>query len=155
MTTLELARRLRAVRPDVEVVGLEIDPERVAAARRWPQEGAGGPPARPVRFERGGFELGPVAAQGRAPVLVRAANVLRQYPEAEVAGAWAQVVARLAPDGLLVDATCDERGRRAGMGGGQHPLTLSAWPDRAAAPAPGGLVPAPAVRVRCSGCPYG
>ena len=32
VTTVELADRLRAVRPDVQVVGLEISPERVAAA---------------------------------------------------------------------------------------------------------------------------
>src|SRR5690606_12132729 len=31
-TTLELADRLRAVRPGVEVVGIEIDPERVRLA---------------------------------------------------------------------------------------------------------------------------
>ena len=33
VTTLELATRLRTIRPDVRVVGLEIDPDRVAAAR--------------------------------------------------------------------------------------------------------------------------
>ena len=33
VTTLELSDRLRAVRPDVEVVGLEIDPHRVASAQ--------------------------------------------------------------------------------------------------------------------------
>lgn len=103
VTTLELADRLRAVRPDVEVVGLEIDPDRVRAAVPLARDG--------VRFAHGGFELGPV--DGRRPVLVRAANVLRQYAEDEVAGAWAQVSARLAPGGLLVDATCDEVGRRA------------------------------------------
>jgi SAM-dependent methyltransferase len=123
VTTLELAARLRAVRPDVEVVGLEIDPGRVAAARAR----CGGA----VRFERGGFELGPVVGAGRRPVLVRAANVLRQYPEAEVAPAWAQVARHLAPGGLLVDATCDERGRRAAWvavaaeGGAAAPVSLT------------------------------
>ena len=34
VTTIELADRLVRVRPDVEVVGLEIDPERVRAADR-------------------------------------------------------------------------------------------------------------------------
>jgi hypothetical protein len=33
VTTLELAARLRSVRPDVRVVGLEIDPDRVRLAR--------------------------------------------------------------------------------------------------------------------------
>ena len=75
VTVLELAARLRAVRPDVDVLGVEIDPERVEAAR--PLAGPG------VPFAHGGFELAPL--QRRAPVLVRAFNVLRQYDEAEVA----------------------------------------------------------------------
>ena len=33
VTTLEFAARLRAVAPDLSVVGLEIEPERVEAAR--------------------------------------------------------------------------------------------------------------------------
>jgi hypothetical protein len=76
VTTMELFDRLRAVRPDVEVVGLEIDPGRVSAASSFAGPG--------LSFARGGFEL-PV--DGRRPVLVRAANVLRQYDESEVAAA--------------------------------------------------------------------
>jgi hypothetical protein len=119
VTTLELADRLRAVRPDVEVVGLEIDRGRVRAAE---------PLARPgVRFAHGGFELGPV--DGRRPVLVRAANVLRQYDEGEVESAWQEVTSRLAAGGLLADATCDEVGRRAAWvavgADGPGTLTLS------------------------------
>ena len=38
--------------------------------------------------------------------------MLRQYDESEVATAWQTVCDRLAPDGLLVDGTCDELGRR-------------------------------------------
>jgi len=103
VTTVELLTRLRTVRPDVEVVGLEIDPARVAAAMAFAQPG--------LTFARGGFELpGP---DGRRPVLVRAANVLRQYDESEVAKAWATMAAGLAPGGVIVDATCDEVGRRA------------------------------------------
>ena len=34
VTTLELYRQVRAVAPDAEVTGLEIDPARVEAARR-------------------------------------------------------------------------------------------------------------------------
>ncbi|MFC5997770.1 class I SAM-dependent methyltransferase [Quadrisphaera sp. GCM10027208] len=103
VTTVELADRLHRVRPDVEVVGLEIDPGRVRAARAAQRPG--------LSFARGGFELGGLGA--RRPVLVRAANVLRQYDEADVPAAWARVVDRLHPGGLLVDATCDELGRRA------------------------------------------
>jgi SAM-dependent methyltransferase len=100
VTTLELAARLRTVRADVRVVGLEIDPERVAAARTAAQ-----PPR--VDFARGGFELA-----GLRPVLVRAFNVLRQYPVDEVPAAWSTMRAALAPGGLIVDGTCDELGRR-------------------------------------------
>ncbi|MEV5651879.1 class I SAM-dependent methyltransferase [Nocardia sp. NPDC052254] len=95
VTTLELATRLRRVRADVRVVGLEIDPERVVPDRDG------------VRFARGGFELA-----GLRPVLVRAFNVLRQYDEAQVASAWATILRGLAPGGLLLEGTCDELGRR-------------------------------------------
>ncbi|GAA5049008.1 class I SAM-dependent methyltransferase [Nocardia callitridis] len=94
-TTLELAARLRTVNPGVRVVGLEIDPQRVVADRDG------------VRFARGGFELA-----GLCPDLVRAFNVLRQYPETAVGQAWATLRSGLSPDGLLVDGTCDELGRR-------------------------------------------
>src|SRR3954469_9920787 len=119
ITALELRDRLRRVRPDVEVVGVEIDPARGAAA--LPLAGPG------LGFVRGGFEL--PAPGGRRPVLVRAFNVLRQYGEGEVAPAWAAMLTRLAPDGLLVDGTCDELGRRAAWvaldAGGPVSLTLS------------------------------
>ncbi|MHA3023791.1 class I SAM-dependent methyltransferase [Mycobacterium sp. BMJ-28] len=98
VTTVELATRLRAVRPDVRVVGLEIDPQRVATARAAGTD---------VEFALGGFELA-----GLRPVLVRAFNVLRQYPVAEVDDSWNQLRARLAPGGLIIDGTCDELGRR-------------------------------------------
>ncbi len=100
VTTVELAARLRAVRPDVQVVGLEIDPERVAAAA--------GARAAGLRFARGGFELA-----GLRPLVLRAINVLRQYDEPAAALAWRTMIAGLAPGGLLVEGTCDELGRRA------------------------------------------
>ncbi|SUA73734.1 Uncharacterised protein [Nocardia otitidiscaviarum] len=95
VTTLELAARLRTVRADIRVVGLEIDPERVVPGRDG------------VEFARGGFELA-----GLRPDLVRAFNVLRQYPESAVPGAWDTILGNLAPRGLLLDGTCDELGRR-------------------------------------------
>lgn len=99
VTTVELARRLRTLHPDVRVLGLELDPVRVAAALS-----AADPPW--LEFRRGGFELA-----GSAPVLVRAFNVLRQYDEGEVTGAWQAMLSRVAPGGLLVEGTCDEIGR--------------------------------------------
>lgn len=105
VTAVELLARLRRVRDDVRVVGIEIDPQRVALAR----EQAGAVPG--LDFRVGGFEV-PLDG-GRRPVVVRAFNVLRQYAEDEVETAWATTLARLAPGGLLVDGTCDEVGRRA------------------------------------------
>jgi len=101
ITTVELFQRLRAVCPQVEVVGLEIDPARVAAAQDCSCPG--------LSFRRGGFEL-PV---DRPPVLVRAFNVLRQYSEDEAWQAWDRLLHALTPGGLLVEGTCDEIGRRA------------------------------------------
>lgn len=100
-TTVELAARLRAVRADVRVLGIEIDPARVTAAQPLATD--------TVTFARGGFEV-PTRGLGD-PQLIRAFNVLRQYDEAEVAQAWALMGSRLAPSGLLVEGTCDELGR--------------------------------------------
>ncbi|MHA4813665.1 class I SAM-dependent methyltransferase [Streptomyces aculeolatus] len=101
-TAVELLERLRTACPLAEVAGVEIDPERVAAARPYERDG--------LTFVRGGFEV-PLPG-GARPVLIRAANVLRQYGEEEVSAAWARLTARLGPDGLLVEGTCDEAGRR-------------------------------------------
>lgn len=101
-TAVELHGRLGRVRADVEVVGIEIDPARVRAAK--PLERSG------LSFRQGGFEL-PV--DGRRPVMVRAFNVLRQYAEEDYARHWEMVCSRLAPDGIFIDGTCDEIGRRA------------------------------------------
>lgn len=120
-TTVEWARWLRELNPDVEIVGLEIDPARVLE----PRDG--------VRFELGGFELA-----GYRPHLVRAFNVLRQYDVAEVPEVWAAVTSRLAPGGLFIEGTCDELGRRSAWvlldATGPLTLTLSWDPHDVAAP---------------------
>ena len=117
VTTVELAARLRTVRPDVRVVGLEIDPERVAAALGAASDG--------LEFRRGGFELA-----GLRPAVVRAMNVLRQYDEPAALAAWETLRAGLAPGGLLVEGTCDELGRISSWvaldASGPLTLTLSA-----------------------------
>jgi hypothetical protein len=118
VTTLELAERLGQRVPGLEVVGLEIDPERVLAVAQDRD-----PPR--VDFRVGGFELA-----GLRPVLVRALNVLRQYDEASAARAWDVMRAGLGPGGVIVEGTCDEWGRRAGWialdADGPLTLTLSA-----------------------------
>ena len=102
VTAVELHDRLRMVRGDVEVVGIEIEPARVALGQALAREG--------LSFRLGGFEV-PLEA-GRRATVVRAFNVLRQYDESQVAAAWDTVRDRLTDDGLLVDGTCDELGRR-------------------------------------------
>jgi SAM-dependent methyltransferase len=110
VTTLELYRRVRAVAPDAEVTGLEIDPERVAAAcRQLAGLRESGIELPGLDFALGGFEL----PGSRRPALVRAFNVLRQYQEQQAWAAWTRLRAGLAPGGVLVEGTCDEIGRRA------------------------------------------
>ena len=112
------------MRPDVEVLGLEIDPERVRIASASARPG--------VSFALGGFEV--PTPDDRRPVVIRALNVLRQYEETEVPEAWARMLARLQPDGVLVEGTCSELGRvaawatlRPAGGGGPDALTLRPW----------------------------
>jgi hypothetical protein len=97
-TTLELHERLARVRPEVEVVGIEIEPERVRVAAASTRPG--------VSFRLGGFEI-----PGRKPAVIRALNVLRQYDESEVVENWHRMVGRLQPGGVLVEGTCNEIGR--------------------------------------------
>jgi hypothetical protein len=116
VTAVELFTRLRQVRPDVTLVGLEIDQERVDLAQPAAREG--------LAFRRGGFELA-----GLRPHVVRALNVLRQYEQEPAAQAWQTMLAGLAPGGLLVEGTCDEIGRRAAWvaldAAGPRTLTLA------------------------------
>lgn len=118
-TAVELHARVRKVRPDAHVVGIEIDPQRVDAAKPLEREG--------LAFRRGGFEV--PLDEGARPAVVRAFNVLRQYPESDVGTAWGHVLDRLAPDGVFVDGTCDEIGRKstwvAVESGGPVSLTIS------------------------------
>ena len=100
ITAVELHARVRAVRPDARVVGIEIDPARVEAAADAHTDG--------LDFVRGGFELA-----GLRPLVVRALNVLRQYAEAAAAEAWVTMTDRLQDKGILLEGTCDEVGRRA------------------------------------------
>jgi hypothetical protein len=114
ITAVELHRRLRAVRPDLEVLGLEIDQERVDAAQHATAEG--------LTFRRGGFELA-----GARPLVIRAFNVLRQYDEGPAAQAWDTMRTGLRDEGLILEGTCDEIGRRAAWVtlGKEGPRTLT------------------------------
>ena len=100
-TPLELHERLARARPDVEVIGIEIDPARVARANESARPG--------VSFRLGGFEV--PLAEGRRATVIRALNVLRQYDESQVLENWHRMVDRLQPGGFLVEGTCNEVGR--------------------------------------------
>lgn len=103
VTTREMFERfVKHVRPDVEVVGIEIDPARVDEGQAIAQPH--------LNFRYGGFEV--PLENNRSPIAIRAFNVLRQYDESEVVAAWKQMADRLAPNGFLVEGTCDEIGRR-------------------------------------------
>lgn len=105
VTTLEAAARLRRLNPRLGVVGVEIDPERVAAAQAWEDER--------TRFRLGGFNLPVGLGAGAAPALariVRAFNVLRQYEESAVTDAYAHLARGVIPGGLLIEGTSDPFG---------------------------------------------
>lgn len=106
ITTLESAQRLRRINPDLPVLGVEIDPERVAAAQPYADA--------LTQFRLGGFNL-PLRqrADGSWEVVraIRAFNVLRQYEEGEVAGAWQTMARSLLPGGLLIEGTAEPFGR--------------------------------------------
>ena len=116
-TARDLRDSLRKVRPDVRLVGIEIDPERVEAAQPAADES--------LTFIRGGFEV-PTPTR---PLVIRAFNVLRQYDEDEVEAAWTNMTSRLAPNGWLIEGTCDEVGRHAWWvalrAGDREPRTLT------------------------------
>jgi len=105
-TTLESAARFRRLNPTLPVLGVEIDPERVATAQPYADA--------QTCFRLGGFNL-PLAVGadgGREGVrLIRAFNVLRQYEEAEVTTAYALLLRALLSGGLLIEGTSDPFGR--------------------------------------------
>ena len=90
-TTLELHQRLARVRADVEVVGLEIEPSRVAAAVPFARPG--------VQFAVGGFEV-PLPGRGRdaraTPELESPATTQRCAPSSPPPVPWL-VSARFSP----------------------------------------------------------
>jgi hypothetical protein len=120
ITSVELRDRLtRVTGQRLRVIGLEISPERVNTANAT----AADPPA--LEFQLGGFELA-----GLRPNLVRAMNVLRQYPETQVAAAWSRITSALCDGGLLVEGTSSETGQLASWVAltrkGPQTLTLAA-----------------------------
>ena len=100
-TTIEAAARFRALNPALRVVGVEIDRERVDAARALEVPD--------IAFVHGGFDVG--RHVGEPARLIRAMNVLRQYDESDVVPAWRAMGRGLSEGGLLVEGTSDPLGR--------------------------------------------
>lgn len=100
-TTLESAARFRRCNPLLPVLGVEIDPARVADAQAYADAH--------THFRLGGFNL--PMQRGETVRLVRAFNVLRQYEEAAVTEAYALLAHHVLPGGLLIEGTSDPFGR--------------------------------------------
>ena len=99
-TTLESAERLRKQNPNLSVLGVEIDPERVAAAKPYEDE--------QTFFRLGGFNL-PIK-DNETVRLIRAFNVLRQYDESEWEAPIKQLGLQLIPGGMLLEGTSNPTG---------------------------------------------
>lgn len=106
VTTLEMADWLQGQYPRLRVLGVEIDPARVAAAKPY-ETGQ-------VMFRLGGFNL-PLGTcpDGRHETVraVRALNVLRQYDASAVIPALGELAHALLPGALVVEGTSDPNGR--------------------------------------------
>ena len=103
ITAVELLARLAKVNPNTQVVGIEIERERVDRGLAVATES--------LHFTHGGFEAPLPNNLGPEIDVIRAFNVLRQYDESEVAGAWHLMQSRLSANGALIEGTCDEIGR--------------------------------------------
>ena len=99
-TTLESLEVLRVLNPSVRLIGVEIDPDRVRAALPFAQEG--------LEFRLGGFNL--PLGEGETAGVIRAMNVLRQYPEQEYGRSLGLLGSYLAPGGILLEGTSDPPG---------------------------------------------
>ncbi len=106
VTTLELSDRLRRHNPELRVIGVEIDPARVASAEPYAGDY--------VEFRLGGFNF-PLLSGERAVHervrIIRAFNVLRQYEEFSVESAYSLMAEHVLPGGLMIEGTSDPLGR--------------------------------------------
>ena len=99
-TTLESAARFRRVNPDLKILGVEIDKERVEAALPFADN--------KTFFRLGGFNL--PLKEGEHVRLIRAFNVLRQYEEKDFAPAYERLAQYVLPGGLMFEGTSNPFG---------------------------------------------
>jgi len=99
-TTLESAVRFRRVNPDLKILGVEIDKERVEAALPFVDD--------KTFFRLGGFNL--PLKDGERVRLIRAFNVLRQYEEKDFMPAYERLAQYVLPGGLMIEGTSNPFG---------------------------------------------
>ena len=100
VTTLETAEKFHRINPSLRILGVEIDPERVAAALPYKTD--------MIDFRLGGFNI--PLMPGESIRGIRAFNVLRQYDEPEVAPAWEQMGRNVIEGGFLLEGTSNPIG---------------------------------------------
>ena len=99
-TTLESAARFRQVNPDLRILGVEIDKERVEAALPYADD--------KTFFRLGGFNL--PLQEGETVRLIRAFNVLHQYKEKDFIPAYEKLTQYILPGGLMIEGTSNPFG---------------------------------------------
>lgn len=111
-TALEMLVRWQTINPKLRLLGIEIDPERVANALPYAD-----PPH--VDFKLGGFNL---VLGGEKARVIRAYNVLRQYEESAVLDALHTLSASLEQGGILIEGTSTPTGGLVAFDIYRHPL---------------------------------
>ena len=99
-TTLESAERFRRVNPNLPILGVEIDKERVDAALPYADA--------ITHFRVGGFNL--PLQPNESVRLIRAFNVLRQYEEKDFLPAYGRLAEYVLPGGLMIEGTSNPFG---------------------------------------------
>ena len=99
-TTLESAARFRRVNPNLKILGVEIDQDRVDAALPYQDN--------KTFFRLGGFNL--PLKENETVRLIRAFNVLRQYDEKDFAPAYERLAQYVLPGGLMIEGTSNPFG---------------------------------------------
>ena len=99
-TTLESAARFRRVNPNLPILGVEIDKERVEAALPFADD--------KTFFRLGGFNL--PLKDGEHVRLIRAFNVLRQYEEKDFTPAYERLAQYVLSGGLMIEGTSNPFG---------------------------------------------
>jgi len=115
-TTLESATRFRRVNPNLKILGVEIDSQRVNAALPFADD--------KTFFRLGGFNL-PLKEREQVR-LIRAFNVLRQYEEKDFAPAYEKLAQYILPGGLMIEGTSTPFGQLWAANGARR-LGEAAW----------------------------